>query len=218
MTKQQKQGMKKLRRRIKNGEIVCFQTDKSGSVSVDTPDNYVDSMQPHLEGTIPSTEEEYTKTEKLINAHMTNWCRIMKFNKKVAHNFISENNEIPPLYGLRKDYKAVPAGEEEKGPPQRPVCGAVVASNYSLSHFISTILQPVIQQEKHPCHSTEDMLSRVRDVNETVDLENCTIGSMDVKALYPSIDIDFATEKCVEMITKSSTSFENVNTDEWACT
>ena len=58
------------------------------------------------------------------------------------------------------------------------------------------------------------MLSRVRDVNETVDLENCTIGSMDVKALYPSIDIDLAIGKCVEMITKSSTSFENVNTDE----
>ena len=125
MTKQQKQGLKKLKRRVKNGEIVCFQTDKSGSISVDTPDNYVDSMQPHLEGTIPSTEEEYTKTEKLINAHMMNWCRIMKFDKKVAHNFISENNEIPPLYGLRKDHKDVPAGEEEKGPPQRPVCGEV---------------------------------------------------------------------------------------------
>ena len=214
LTKQQKQGLKKLKRRVKNGEIVCFQTDKSGSISVDTPDNYVDSMQPHLEGTIPSTEEEYTKTEKLINAHMMNWCRIMKLDKKVAHNFISENNEIPPLYGLRKDHKDVPAGEEEKGPPQRPVCGAVVASNYSLSHFISTILQPVIQQAKHPCNSTEDMLSRVREINETVNLDNCVIGSMDVKALYPSIDIDFATEKCVDMITESDTSFDNINTDE----
>ena len=214
LTKQQKQGLKKLKRRVKNGEIVCFQTDKSGSISVDTPDNYVDSMQPHLEGTIPSTEEEYTKTEKLINAHMMNWCRIMKFDKKVAHNFISENNEIPPLYGLRKDHKDVPAGEEEKGPPQRPVCGAVVASNYSLSHFISTILQPVIQQAKHPCNSTEDMLSRVREINETVNLDNCVIGSMDVKALYPSIDIDFATEKCVDMITENDTSFDNINTDE----
>ena len=74
----------------------------------------------------------------------------MKFDKKVAHNFISENNEIPPLHGLRKDLKNVSAGEEEKGPPQRPVCGAIVASNYRLSHFISTILQPVIQQAKHP--------------------------------------------------------------------
>ena len=71
----------------------------------------------------------------------------------------------------------------------------MVASNYRMSHFISTILQPVIQEAKHPCHSTEDMLSRVKRINETVDLSNCIIGSMDVKALYPSIDIDFAVEK-----------------------
>ena len=37
---------------------------------------------------------------------------------------------------------------------------------------------------------------------------------MDVKALYPSIDIDFATEKCVDMITESDTSFDNINADE----
>ena len=206
--------MGKLKKRVRNKEIVCFQTDKSGSISVDTPENYIESMQPHLEGTIPSTEEEYVKTEKLLNAHMTTWCRILKFDKRVAHNFVTENNEIPPLYGLRKDHKDVPAGEEEKGPPQRPVCGAVVASNYHLSHFISTVLQPVIQQAKHPCNSTEDMLSRVRMVNETVDLRNCVIGSMDVKALYPSIDIDFAVEKCVEMIVESGVTFKNVNTDE----
>ena len=57
------------------------------------------------------------------------------------------------------------------------------------------------------------MLSRVRVVNETVDLTNCIIGSMDVKALYPSIDIDFAVEKCVEMILKSNVKFENETVD-----
>ena len=145
---------------------------------------------------------------------MQTWCRVMKFDKKVANNFLASNNEIPPLYGLRKDHKEVPEGEEGKGPPQRPVCGAVVASNFRISHFISSILQPVIQQSKHPCSSTEDMLSRVKLVNETVDLTNCVIGSMDVKALYPSIDIDFAVEKCVEMIIESDVKFQNVNTDE----
>ena len=115
----------------------------------------------------------------------------MNFEKRVAQNFMTENNEIPPLYGLRKDRKEVPEGEEEKGPTQRPVCGAVVASNCRLCHFISKILQPIIQQQNYPCSSTEDMLSRVRKVNEEIDLKNCVIGSMDVKALYPSIDIDF---------------------------
>ena len=54
----------------------------------------------------------------------------------------------------------------------------------------------------------------MRRVNETVDLTHCIIGSMDVKALYPSIDIEFAVEKCVEMIVESKMNFENVNADE----
>ena len=37
---------------------------------------------------------------------------------------------------------------------------------------------------------------------------------MDVKALYPSIDIDFAVEKCVEIIVESGVTFENVNNDK----
>ena len=135
-----------MKKRIKDKEIVCFQTDKSGAISIDTPQNYIESMRPHLEGTVESSEEEYEKIEKLLNAHMQNWGRIMKFEKRLTQNFITENNEIPPLYGLRKDHKEVPEGEEEKGPPQRPVCGAVVASNFRLSHFISTILQPITQQ------------------------------------------------------------------------
>ena len=57
-------------------------------------------------------------TEKLLNAHMQTWSRIMNFEKRVTQNFMTENNEIPPLYGLRKDHKEVPEGEEEKGPPR----------------------------------------------------------------------------------------------------
>ena len=37
---------------------------------------------------------------------------------------------------------------------------------------------------------------------------------MDVKALYPSIEIDFAVEKCVEMIIKSESIFEKIDTEE----
>ena len=87
------------------------------------------------------------------------------------------------------------------------MCGAVIASNFRLSHFISTILQPIIQQQKYTCNSTEDLLGKVKKINEDINLENCIIGSMDVKALYPSIEIDFAVEKCVEMIEKSKSIF-----------
>ena len=37
---------------------------------------------------------------------------------------------------------------------------------------------------------------------------------MDVKALYPSIDIEFATEKAGEFLVESNVKFENINTEE----
>ena len=97
LTKEQRKGLKKLRKSVKDKEIICFQTDKSGSISVDTPQNYIDSMKPHLEGTIISSEEEYEKTEKLLNAHMQVLSRVFCFDKRVAQSFITENNEIPPI-------------------------------------------------------------------------------------------------------------------------
>ena len=101
------------------------------------------------------------------------------------------------------------AGEEEKGPPQRPVCGAVVGSNYRISHFISSIIRPVIEEAEEPCNSTKDFLSTIQKVNNEE-----SIGSMDVEALYPKIDIEFSVDKCVEMTQKSEIQFNHINFDE----
>ena len=100
---------------------------------------------------------------------------------------------FPPLYELRKDHKLYEG--EIKGPPSRPVCGAIVSCNYRISYFLSQIIKPLIQNSPECCNSTEDLLSKIYQVNEEEDLTNCVIGSMDVKALYPSIDIDFAVRK-----------------------
>ena len=50
----------------------------------------------------------------------------------------STNSPTPPLYGLRKDHK--PTEDEVSGPPVRPVCGANQASNTTLSHFLSKVV------------------------------------------------------------------------------
>ena len=115
LTRNQAIGMKSLKEKVKNKEIVCFPSDKSGVMTVDTPENYIESMAPHLEGTVPVTEEDYAVSEKLLNAHMQAWCRIMSFSKRITGDFQAENNEIQLLYGLQKDHKEIPAGEEVKG-------------------------------------------------------------------------------------------------------
>ena len=66
LTKEQKAGLRSLRRRINNTEIVRFPTDKSGQMSVDTPENYIWSMEPYLEGRVPSSVKEYEDTDMVV--------------------------------------------------------------------------------------------------------------------------------------------------------
>ena len=103
---------------------------------------------------------------------------------RLRRNFKAINNQIPPLYGLRKDHK--PFDDEFKGPPMRPVCGGIVSCNYRISYFLSQFLKPLIKEAAETCDSTEDLLYRTQYCNENTDLSNCIVGSMDVEALYPS--------------------------------
>ena len=143
---------------------------------------------------------------------MSAWCLIMKGDDRMTNNFQSTNNMIPPIYGLRKDHKMFE--DASKGPPTRPVCGAVIASNYRISHFLSMILRPLIKESVDVCESTEDLLSRIRECNQQQNLDKCIVGSMDVKALYPSIDIKFSVEKCEQMLCESSIEFRHIDINE----
>ena len=164
-------------------------------MSVDTPQNYVNAMSKHHENMIQTTQDEYDTIETTLNAHVSAWGNIMQMQIRTTRNCISNNNEIPPLYGLRKDHKAF--ADKMAGPPLRPVCGAIIGNNYRISYLLSTIIRPLVVLSKDVCDSTEDMLYRIRHCNENEDLSDCILGSMDVEALYPSIDIDFAVEKCM---------------------
>ena len=66
--------------------------------------------------------------------------------------------------------------------------------------MLGLLLRRVWQERSSSCLSTEEMLSAITIVNESVTLdEKCTIGSADVTALYPSIDVEFASERVSEM-------------------
>ena len=59
------------------------------------------------------------------------------------------------------------------------------------------------------------MLSSIRDINESGRMdERCTVGSADVTALYPSIDVDFAAERVCEVFLDSEVNVAEVDTDE----
>ena len=220
MTLEQRQGVKSLVSRVKDKEIVVFQTDKSGRFSVDSPDNYRDSILPHI-GMDPEVDEtEMHEIENVLNAHGISWTRILTaggytgHEKRIRENMVGRNVSAPPLYGLRKDHKV--HGDEVVGPPSRPVCGASSSSNYRLSHIISLILSEVWQRDRSGsvCMNTEEMMSDIAVVNSNGLSEKTIIGSTDVKALYPSLDIPFTVDMVGKVFYESAVNIAGVDYEE----
>ena len=61
LSKEQQKGLRSLKKRQKEGEIVIFQTDKSGKMSVDTPQNYAEAAKTHIEKDKIIDQAEYNK-------------------------------------------------------------------------------------------------------------------------------------------------------------
>ncbi|KAJ8021804.1 hypothetical protein HOLleu_39101 [Holothuria leucospilota] len=168
-------------------------------------------MAEHLVSMEISNIDEYREIERKTNALANLWSFAWQANNRVRNNLNTTNNDVPPLYGLRKDHK--PNKENLGGPPLRPVCGATTSCNRNLSYLLSQCIRPLVSSAPETCDSTEDLLSRIRDINMKKD-KKFVVGSMDVTALYPSIDVDFAVKKCSDLLSNSSINFEGINPHE----
>ena len=116
----------------------------------------------------------------------------------------------PTLYTYRKDHKNFT--DKEKGPPVRPLCDVSDSYGHKLSHFLCSILKEVDDEQETICDSTEHMIAAIQKANnEYGNNKKLVIGSMDVKALYPSLDIDFTTDIVCEEFFNSEVKIENVD-------
>ena len=148
---------------------------------------------------------------------------------------------IPLTGGLRKDHKS--NYDPIEGPPVRVVCRAKNAPNGPLGNVIcpsiraaSSTLNKKTQSE---CGSTEEMKRHLHDANKRIMKDkfrsrpvrtttkttttkalfvrgNYVIGSVDVKALYPSIQWISGAKEMQKGIVESGIEFNNINIKE-AC-
>ena len=218
---QEKKQLKEIKKDIKEKKIVIFTTDKSGKFSVDSPANYEKAVLKHTEKDIEIKDENKVKQiESKMNQHMRQFNKMFQVGKNNEHEHrviaatISSNTPAPPMYGLRKDHK--PAESEIEGPPVRPVCGANEAPNSRLSNFLSRVLNDYcnVAEIKTECRSTEEMKAAFEKFNneeEDISKKKCKVISMDVKALYPSMEWDEIDKAVRELIETSEKDIEEVD-------
>ena len=177
-------------------------------------------MRPHVGIDAEVDRSKHKEVEKVLNAHGISWSRILAAGQFIGHedrikdNMRAHNCAAPPLYGLRKDHKV--HEDEVVGPPSRPVCGANSSVNYRLSHLLSIILSEVWQRDRSGsvCMNTEEMMSDISRVNCEGLNDKTVVGSTDVKALYPSLDIPFTIEVVGDVFYNSNVNIAGVDNDE----
>ena len=184
LTPAQRRGLQKLRKRIKEGELIVCMTDKSGKLSVMSIENYQKAGSVHTEKDEEVDLNFVKNNQKEVNAHTAMWLKIWKYGANWKHEDrhretkINQSCSVSPLWLLMKDHKA---WNPEEGPKTRPVCGTNKGMNVHFSDLVSEVLEPVATARQGTAEviSTEDMVSLINDFNDA-----------QVKADHSSVQIE----------------------------
>ena len=204
--------------------MVVFCTDKSDHLTADSVQNYEKALHEHTKDDHKISLNDVRKIETKMNNHLKHFNKMFCVGATWGHEdrisgaSTSTNVSPPAKYGLRKDHKSIPPGQEHIGHKIRPVCGASEAPNGRFSHFLSMIVCDYADsiEESHECKSSEEMRAALEEFNNYSKniRDKCVLLSMDVKALYPSMQWDDIVLAVKEMIEKSKMEIENVDWKE----
>ena len=137
----QVKAIKTLKEKMKDDDLVCFETDKTGKFALDKKENYIKKMRKHIKDDDIVSMTEVKKIEKELNEHAEYLVKITNAGintnqvKRIKSNLKTSDNQIPILSGTHKDHKEVE--DPNIGPDVRPIMGATVGPNVALTDFIA---------------------------------------------------------------------------------
>ena len=177
LTAAQRRGLGKLIKRVKEGEIVVCQTDKSGKLAVMTLELYKAAGEVHTRNDEEIDMEKVKELEKICNGTSAMVMKIFNVGADWEHQDrhketkVSHSQEVPILDMLYKDHKNwTPAVGEF--PPFRPVALSNKGINIHLSELFSMIIEPVSSAwiGTMEVNSTDDLLSKADRFNARAEL------------------------------------------------
>ena len=114
MTEEQQAGLKSLKKRIQEGEIVVIKTDKSGKLCVSTRDEYVKMGMMHAGKDKKITRKEIHEMEKQTNGHSIAWAKMQNTGENHGHrgrvmdSKVGKSKNLSTMYVAYKDHKKEP--------------------------------------------------------------------------------------------------------------
>ena len=128
LTKAQLNGLKTLKARIENAELVVIPTDKTGNFAVLTRETYEMAGLKHTRGDEEVGWCELDKAQKEVNRNVAMILKIFRVGKywdhvdRIRETMLGEGMTVCPVSLLYKDHKGWSNGQESI-PPTRHVAG-----------------------------------------------------------------------------------------------
>ena len=234
LTFSQRNGLRKLRKRIKDGEFVVMLTDKSGKLAISDVESYIEMGSVHTSKDTEVGDETVRKIQRLYNGHTSMWLKMANVGENWDHedrlreSCLQNTNNVPPMYLLAKDHKIREPGQL---PATRPVVSGCSGMQLSLSNLLSDHLESLANSRENPIEviSTEDMLSRVNSYNENHTLENVSkddqnrekvLVGADCVQLFPSLKAAqsgrIVREAAIKIISQSGLEIRGLDYQELA--
>ena len=166
LTSAELKGLRKLKKRIRNREIVILKTDKSGKLAPMSREKYEKMGKEKVKNDEKIDRTEVRRIERRMNEQVVMWSKILNSGENHEHldriisSKQSNSENLAPMYFMFKDHK------KEGG--YRPVVGGCNSDSLGLSNTLSELVESVCMAVDQPYEviSSEDLLSRISECNE----------------------------------------------------
>ena len=221
ITPSQQLALKSLQRKVARMELVILEADKGGKFVVMDESMYVSMAQDHLHKDKVVDETRVRRAQRVLSSTGKALVSIFGVGKSQSDanharchsNAGSEAEDTPTLKLLPKIHKKF----SEAGHPQsRPVVAAASGMTSRAGDVLADILTPMVnvQVPRLEDMSTEEVMAQLADAQHSIwtdgDIQ-ATVGSLDVKALYPSLDVEGSVQIVANMIVQSDVEIKGVD-------
>ena len=168
----EKKGLRSLQKRVKSGELIVCQTDKSSRFCVMSRDDYIKAGEVHTNADREVDIEEAEEIQRILNGHMRWWSKILNLGgnwdqeDRALRNTLNNGLAICPMTIMIKDHKtwSLESGEP---PPSRNIMNGKLGMNMNMSEFISLALEPIANEDKESMetNATDGLVADIEKVN-----------------------------------------------------
>ena len=221
LTLGQEMAMKLLGKRVAKAEIAILEADKGKRFVVVDMDTYVSMAMDHTSKDVEVTREELhthqrilsSTAKALVNALGTGVDQSHRNYVRCVDNAGSEAEDTPVMRVLPKVHKGLTT---QGHPHSRPVVNAATGMSSRAGDVVSDFLEPLVLLlcPRMEDRSTEEAIHQLEEAEEGLRKSgstNAMVGSLDVAALYPSIDQEQAADMVAMTIQESPVKMEGIN-------